>query len=55
MSRKDDLKQIDRIVREEGLSRGQRRLLHEEISGQKLSLEEIRERARDIKRLYPNK
>ncbi|MCI0463038.1 MAG: hypothetical protein L0Z62_39325 [Gemmataceae bacterium] len=52
---KDDIKQIDRIVREEGLTKGQRRLLHEEISGQQLSLEEIREIARQIKELYPNK
>jgi hypothetical protein len=42
-------------VREEGLSREQRRLLHEEISGQELSREEIREVARQIKELYPNK
>ena len=55
MSRKDDLRKIDRIVKEEGLSKGQRRLLHEEISGQNLSLDEIREIAREIKRLYPNK
>jgi hypothetical protein len=51
---KDDIKQIDRIVKEEGLSKGQRRLLHEEISGQQLSLEEIRRLAREIKELYPN-
>jgi len=30
-------------------------LLHEEMSGQGLSLDEIREMAREIKRLYPNK
>ncbi len=53
--RKDDIKEIDRIVSEEGLSREQRRLLHEEISGQELSLEEIREIAKEIKELYPNK
>ncbi len=52
---KDDIKEIDRIVREEGLTRGQRRLLHEEITGQNLSLEEIRAIAREIKELYPNK
>jgi hypothetical protein len=55
MSRKDDIKQIDRIVKEEELSREQPRLLHDEISGQGLSLDEIREIAREIKRLYPNK
>ena len=53
--RKGALKEIDRIVREEGLTKGQRRLLHEEISGQQLSLEEIRRIAREIKELYPNK
>jgi len=52
---KQDIKEINRIVKEEGLSREQRRLLHEEISGQNLSLEEIREIAREIKKLYPNK
>lgn len=55
MSRKEDVKQIDRIVKEEGMSREQRRLLHEEISGQRLSLDEIRAIAREIRRLYPNK
>jgi len=52
---KADIKEIDRIVKEEGLSRGQRRLLHDEISGQNCTLAEIRELAREIKRLYPNK
>jgi hypothetical protein len=53
--RKADIRAIDRIVREEGLSREQRRLLHEEISGQNLSLEEIRLVATEIKERYPNK
>ena len=53
--RKEDIRRIDRIVKEEGLSKEQRRLLHDEISGQHLSLEEIRGIAREIKRLYPNK
>lgn len=53
--RKRDIKEIDRIVSEEGLSREQRRHLHDEISGQDLSLEEIRDIAREIKTLYPNK
>ena len=55
MPRKDDIREIDRIVKEEGLSREQRRMLHDEISGQELSLDEIREIAREIKDLYPNK
>lgn len=53
--RKEDIRQIDRIVREEGLSREQRRMLHDEISGQNLSLDEIRAIAREIKELYPNR
>lgn len=55
MPRKDDIREIDRIVKEEGLSRAQRRMLHDEISGETLSLDEIREIAREIKELYPNK
>ncbi len=51
---KKDIKEVDRIVREEGLSKDQRRLLHEEITGQNLSLDEIRQIAREIKELYPN-
>ncbi len=53
--RKHDITEIDRIVKEEGLSREQRRLLHEEITGQDLTIEKIREIAREIKQLYPNK
>jgi hypothetical protein len=53
--RKADIRQIDRIVQEEGLSREQRRMLHEEITGQQFSLEEIRGIAKQIKELYPNK
>jgi hypothetical protein len=55
MPRKEDIREIDRIVKEEGLSKEQRRLLHEEITGQDLSPAEIREIAREIKDLYPNK
>lgn len=54
MPRKPDIREIDRIVKEEGLSREQRRLLHDEITGQDLSLDEIREIAREIKKFYPN-
>jgi hemolysin activation/secretion protein len=53
--RKDDIRRIDRIVKQEKLSRQQRRMLHDEITGQKLTMAEIREIAREIKRLYPNK
>ena len=55
MAKKPDVKQIDRIVKEEGLTKGQRRILHDEITGQELTLEEIREIAKEVKRLYPNK
>jgi hypothetical protein len=52
---KRDIKQIDRIVKEEGLTQGQRELLHRAITREEYSLEEIREIAREIKDLYPNK
>jgi hemolysin activation/secretion protein len=55
MPRKDDIREIDLIVKEEGLSKEQRQLLHREITGEQLSLKEIRELAREIKELYPNK
>jgi hypothetical protein len=55
MARKLDIKEIDRIVKEVGLSKAQRRLLHDEITKQDFSLEEIREIAEEIKKLYPNK
>jgi hypothetical protein len=52
---KQDIQEINRIVNEEGLSPERRRLLHEEISGQNFSLEQIREIAWEIKKLYPRK
>jgi hypothetical protein len=52
---KADIKEIDRIVKEEGLSHEQRRLLHREITGQGMTFEEIRAIAKEIKKLYPNK
>jgi len=55
MGRKKDIKQIDAIVREVGLTKGQRRILHEAISGRQLSYQEILEEAREVKELYPNK
>jgi len=56
MARKADLKQIDRIAREVGgLTKGQRELLHREITKQRYSLDEIKQIAKDIKELYPNK
>jgi hypothetical protein len=56
MGKKPDIQAIDRIVKEEGLTRAQRRLLHDENRKQPgLSLDELRELAREIKRLYPHK
>lgn len=55
MPRKRNIRTIDRIAREFGLNRAQRRLLHQEISGAQLSVAEIRSRAREIRRLYPRK
>ena len=55
MARKRDIKTIDRIVKDLKLSPGQRKILHREISRKNYSLEEIKEIAREIKTLYPNK
>ena len=55
MARKVDIKAIDNIVKDVGLTREQRRLLHDQITGQGYSLQEIREIAEEVKRLFPNK
>ena len=55
MVRKLDIKAIDQIVKDVGLSRVQRRLLHDEITKQNFSLEEIRRIAEEIRKLNPNK
>jgi hypothetical protein len=55
MARKLDIEAIDRIVEQVGLTKAQRRLLHDEITKQGYSLEEIREIVEQIKKLYPNK
>ena len=55
MARKPDIALIDRICEGLGLTKAQRRLLHEEITGLHLSEEEIRETAVEIQQLYPNK
>ncbi|MBN1554197.1 MAG: hypothetical protein JXA11_05595 [Phycisphaerae bacterium] len=46
---------IDQVVREVGLSRGQRRLLHDEIHGRRLTYREIKTLAKDILREYPGR
>ncbi len=53
MARKPDIKQVDRIVRDLELNRDQRRLLHDEITKQDLSIEEIRAIAEDIAQQFP--
>ena len=56
MARKADLKQIDRIAKEVGgLTKGQRQLLHREITKQRYSLDEIKQITEEIKKLYPKK
>ena len=55
MARKLDIKAIDRIVTDLNLTKAQRRLLHDEITKQGFTLEEILEIAKEIIRLYPNK
>jgi RHS repeat-associated protein len=57
---KEDIKQIDDIVREEGLSKDQRRLLHDEINdrraaGEDLTYQDIKNTARNIKNEFPKK
>lgn len=51
---KPDIKAIDAIQREVGLSNKQRELLHEEITGRNLSYKEIKDIAQSIKKNYPN-
>jgi hypothetical protein len=53
MARKPDIKQVDRIVRDLGLNKDQRRILHDDITGQELSIDEIREIAQEIAKQMP--
>jgi RHS repeat-associated protein len=55
MGRKADIKDIDKIVNKTGLNKDQRRILHDEITGQDLSLDEIAEIARDIAQRMPKR
>lgn len=59
MPRKPDLRMIDCVVKELGISRELRRLLHDEMAKRKLdqdlSEDEVREIAKEIQCLYPNK
>jgi len=55
-ARKADLRQIDRIANEVGgLTPVQRQILHRWISKKNLPLNEIKELAKQVKELYPNK
>jgi hypothetical protein len=60
MAKKADIKQVDAIVKEVGLSEAQRRLLHAEIQNLKgpdglVSYRELLERAQEIKSSFPGK
>ncbi len=55
MAKKPDNEFIDWICEEVGLSKQQRRLLHDDITRQRLTKKEIMEQAREIKELYPRK
>ena len=55
MAKKPDIKYIDYLQDKYGLSDAQREILHEEITGQNLSKQEIEQIAIDIKTSYPNK
>lgn len=53
MAKKADIKSINHIVREAGLNKEQRQLLHREITGQGYSKDEILEIAADIAQQFP--
>lgn len=55
MVRKGDTKEIDAIIRGLGLSQEQRRLLHWAITGEHLTHQEIREKAKEILEDFPGK
>ena len=58
MTRKQDIKLVDAIIKKVGLSKDQRRLLHNALDRQyveDLSYQEILELAREIKHDYPGK
>ena len=55
MTRKADTKQADAIAAEFGLSRYQRRMLHDAITKQGFTYQEIREKAEEVLLDYPGK
>lgn len=54
MVKKPDIQFIDFVQKKFELTDKQRRMLHEAISGQRLSKKEIEETAQFIKETYPN-
>ena len=55
MAKKRDIRQIDRVQKDLDLSDDQREMLHHDIHGLRLKYQEIVEKAKKIKRDYPNK
>ena len=55
MARKRDIKRVDAIARELGMSDDQRDILHDEIHGYNLAYEEIRRRAQGVMEDFPRK
>lgn len=53
LARKGDIKQIDRMVREVGLNKEERRILHKEIAGMHLTIEEIQQIALEVAQQFP--
>jgi hypothetical protein len=55
MAKKRDIRLIDRVQKDIGLSDDQREMLHRDIHGLRLKYQEIVEKAKEIRRDYPNK
>jgi hypothetical protein len=55
MTRKADTKQADAIAKEFGLDRYQRRMLHDAITKQGFTYQEIRQKAEEIRQDHPGK
>ena len=55
MAKKRDIRLVDAIARELGMSDDQREILHYEIHGYNLTYQEIRRRAQGVMEDYPRK
>ncbi len=55
MAKKADIKWIKWVVKKIGLSKDQKRILHDTITGENLTKEEIKQIAEEIKKNFPNK